>query len=345
MNQTLSTLPLWGALLLFVGCSLVIAVVGTRLTWIVDDLADRTGLGEAIAGALLLGMATSLAGIVVSVSAALADRPTLAISNAIGGIAVQTLFLTVADITHRRVNLEHAAASLGNLMQGGLLMCLLSLILVGRYAPEWTLWQVHPVTPLLLLFYLFGLRLMDRSKASPMWRPAQTGDTQPDVPDQRAMARSLTLLWLTFAGLATLLGVSGWLLERSASVIAVETGLGESVVGALMTAVVTSLPELVTSVAAVRRGALTLAVAGIIGGNAFDTLFAAAADIAYRGGSIYHAMPDNVSLWVALSLLMTSILMLGMIIREREGPARIGFESVGIIGCYLVGVFALLLSP
>lgn len=345
MYQALSTLPLWVALLLFAGCGLVIAVVGTRLTWIVDDLADRTGLGEAIAGAVLLGMATSLSGIVVSVSAALADRPTLAMSNAIGGIAVQTLFLTIADITHRRANLEHAAASLGNLMQGGLLLCLLSLILVGRHAPEWTLWQVHPVTPLLLLAYLFGLRLMDRSKASPMWRPAQTVDTQPDVPDEQAMARSPTLLWLAFVALATLLGISGWLLERSASVIAVETGLGESVVGALMTAVVTSLPELVTSVAAVRRGALTLAVAGIIGGNAFDTLFAAAADVAYRGGSIYHAMSDSVSLWVALSLLMTSILMLGMIIREREGPAHIGFESVGIIGCYLIGVFALVLAP
>ncbi|TFH84851.1 sodium:calcium antiporter [Billgrantia azerbaijanica] len=339
-----ATLSLGLALLLFAGCTAVIAIAGTRLAGIVDDLADRTGLGEAIAGAVLLGMATSLSGMVVSVSAALADRPTLAMSNALGGIAVQTLFLTIADVTYRRANLEHAAASLGNLLQGGLLLCLLSLVLVGRFAPDWTLWQVHPVTPLLLLGYLFGQRLVDRSRDNPMWRPAQTRETQPDVPDPRARRRSALRLWGSFALLASLLGVSGWLLERSASVIAQETGLGQSVVGILMTAVVTSLPELVTSVAAVRRGALTLAVGGIIGGNAFDTLFVAAADLAYRGGSVYHAIPDSVALWVALSLLMTAILLVGMLHRQRRGPAHIGFESVAVIACYLAGVLALLLA-
>ena len=345
MISLLDDMSLGMALLLFGGCALVIGVVGTRLAGIVDDLADRTGLGEAIAGAVLLGMATSLSGIMVSVAAALADRPTLAMSNALGGIAVQTLFLTIADITHRRANLEHAAASLGNLMQAGLLLCLLSLVLIGRFAPDWTLWQVHPVTPLLVIGYLFGLRLVDRSRDNPMWRPAQTRETQEDVPAEQAMLLSATRLWLSFVVLAAMLGISGWLLERCAAVIATQTGLGQSVVGALMTAVVTSLPELVTSVAAVRRGALTLAVAGIIGGNAFDTLFVAASDIAYRGGSVYHAIPDTVALWVALSLLMTGILIVGMIHRERQGPAHIGFESVGIIACYLAGALALLLAP
>ncbi|WP_136247059.1 sodium:calcium antiporter [Halomonas borealis] len=334
----LSTLSLPLALAAFVACTLVIGVVGTRLTRIVDELADRTGLGEAIAGAVLLGMATSLSGLVLSVSAALADHPTLAMSNALGGIAVQTLFLTIADLTHRRANLEHAAASIGNLMQGGLLLCLLALVLVGRFAPEWTLWQVHPVTPLIVIVYLFGLRLAERTRDRPMWRPAQTRETTPDVPDAQVASRSSARLWLSFLGLALVLGASGWLLEGVASVIAEDTGLGQSIVGVLMTAVVTSLPELVTSVAAVRRGALTLAVAGIIGGNAFDTLFVAASDVAYRGGSIYHAMPDGVALWVALSLLMTAILMVGMIHRERLGPGRIGFESLAIAGCYLAGV-------
>jgi|GEM_PF-4997350 cation:H+ antiporter len=60
MSQTLGTLPPEMALLLFAGCTLVIGIVGTRLARLVDELADRTGLGEAIAGAVLLGMATSL---------------------------------------------------------------------------------------------------------------------------------------------------------------------------------------------------------------------------------------------------------------------------------------------
>jgi cation:H+ antiporter len=74
-------------------CAAAIALVGTRLTRVVDQLADRTGLGEAVAGAVLLGAATSFSGIVVSVTAAAKGNPELAISNALGGIAVQTFFL------------------------------------------------------------------------------------------------------------------------------------------------------------------------------------------------------------------------------------------------------------
>ncbi len=96
MLAWLNHMALPTALGIFVACSIVIGIVGTRLTHVVDDLADRTGLGEAIAGAVLLGMATSLSGIVLSTTAAWGDRPELAMSNALGGIAVQTLFLTIA---------------------------------------------------------------------------------------------------------------------------------------------------------------------------------------------------------------------------------------------------------
>ncbi|SHF28495.1 cation:H+ antiporter [Modicisalibacter ilicicola DSM 19980] len=344
MLAFLSDMSLTVAIGLFVALSAVIGVVGTRLAHVVDDLADRTGLGEAIAGAVLMGMATSLSGIVLSVSAALRDQPELAMSNALGGIAVQTLFLTAADVAHRRANLEHAAASIGNLMQGTLLLCLLSLLLIGRFSPEITFWQVHPITPLLFIGYVYGLYLVRQAQDNPMWRPSRTRETRVDEPDEQALQRSLTSLWLMFVLLAAILGFSGWMLERSATVIAQETGLSQAAVGVLLTSVATSLPELVTTVAAVKRGALTLAVAGIIGGNAFDTLFAAASDIAYRGGSIYHVVPDSVSLWIALSLLMTGVLIMGLVRREEQGPGRIGFESVAIIGCYVAGVVMILIS-
>ncbi|MCK0743872.1 sodium:calcium antiporter [Chromohalobacter nigrandesensis] len=323
---------------LFAVCALVIGVVGTRLTGVVDTLADRTGMGEAIAGAVLMGMATSLSGIVLSVTAAWKGQPELAMSNAVGGIAAQTLFLTVADVALRRVNLEHAAASIGNLAQGALLMCLLGMLLVARYSPEWTFWGIHPVTPLLFLGYMYGLRIIDEVRSQPMWMPRRTRETREDAPDDDAQRYSLTRLWSGFAVLALLLGVSGWVMEKAATTLAAETGMSQTAVGILLTSVATSLPELVTAVAAVRRGALTLAVGGIIGGNAFDTLFAAASDIAYRDGSIYHAVSDQTLLWIALSVLMTAVLLLGLVRREKHGPARIGFESVALVLLYGAGV-------
>ena len=115
------------SIVVFSLCALVIAIAGTRITRVVDQLADRTGLGEATAGTVLLGAATSLSGSVLSVTAAYRGHPELAVSNALGGIAVQTFFLAIADMVYRRANLEHAAASAPNMMQNGLLIRLLAI--------------------------------------------------------------------------------------------------------------------------------------------------------------------------------------------------------------------------
>ncbi|MBW4934169.1 sodium:calcium antiporter [Marinobacter sp. F4206] len=319
-------------------CALVIAIAGTRITRVVDQLADRTGLGEATAGAVLLGAATSLSGAVLSVTAAYRGHPELAVSNALGGIAVQTFFLAIADIVYRRANLEHAAASAPNMMQNGLLIALLALILLAPSLPDVTVWSIHPVTPILLGFYFYGTRLIQSAGDKPMWHPSVTGDTKQDEPESKNQLASMSRLWTEFAVFMATLGVAGLVMEPAATAISSEAGLSQTIVGVLLTAISTSIPELVTSVAAVRRGALTLAVAGIIGGNAFDTLFMAASDIAYRDGSIYHTMTADSERWVALTLLMAAILIMGLIRRERYGLGRIGAESVAIMVLYGLGV-------
>jgi len=68
------------------------------------------------ASALLLGAATSLPGVVTTAVGASAGDGGFAVSNALGGIAVQTAFITVADLSLGRVNLEHNAASLPNVV-------------------------------------------------------------------------------------------------------------------------------------------------------------------------------------------------------------------------------------
>ena len=111
---------------LFVVAAIVIGLVGTRMCKVTDQLADATGWGEAVVGAVFLGGSTSLSGIVTSVTAASGGHAELAVSNAVGGIAAQTAFLAVADMFYRKANLEHAAASIANLIQGTLLMSLLA---------------------------------------------------------------------------------------------------------------------------------------------------------------------------------------------------------------------------
>ncbi|MGK9067360.1 hypothetical protein [Stutzerimonas chloritidismutans] len=62
----------------------------------------------------------------------------------------------------------------------------------------------------------------------------------------------------------------------------------------------------------------------------------------YRGGSIYHHISSSVLLWIALSILMTGVLLMGLLHREKQGLGRIGFESVTLIGLYFLGVVMVL---
>ncbi len=329
---------------IFFAAAIAIALGGWRLSNLADRLADRTGMGEAITGALFLGAVTSQPGIVTSVTAAWNGHAELAVSNAIGGIAVQTLFLAIADLLYQRANLEHAAASLSNMMQGVLLVVLLSIPLITAATPDFTLWAISPATPLMFGFYIYGMRIISGARSSPMWLPRLTAETRQDKPAVRAQQENLQRLVLGIFIIAAIVGGSGWLVARTGMAISEQTGLSESAVGAFLTAVVTSLPELVTTIAAVRQGAYTLAVGGIIGGNAFDTLFAAVADIAYRDGSIYHAVSNRQVFFITLTILMTAVLLLGMLRREKRGIANIGFESFLILVCYIAAAAYLLFS-
>lgn len=339
---SLEAWPLGGVFLLFLGAALVIGVVGARMTRIADRLADLTGLGEALFGAVLLGASTSLSGSITSVWTAAKGLPELSVSNAIGGIAAQTVFLVVADMTYRRVNLEHAAASVENLVQAALLMTLLSIPLLAMSGPEFTVFAIHPASILLPAAYVFGLVLVSRAKAAPLWRPHMTRQTQPDMAgDEPAGRGEVSRLWGRFAVLVALVSVAGFTVAQTGIAIADRTAMSETLVGMLLTAVATSLPELVTSIAAVRQGALTLAVGGIIGGNSFDVLFVAVSDVAYREGSIYHAITSQQVFIISLTMLMSGIILLGLLRREKSGFANIGFESMLVLVLYVGAVVIL----
>jgi len=219
-----------------------------------------------------------------------------------------------------------------------ILLFLAATVGIAIAGPRKTMFHIHPISILLLVLYVLGTRLIAISRNRPMWQPRLTKDTIRDVPNQQNLAQlSLPRVVILFAVLALVVGAAGYIVAQAGIAIAQETGLSESLVGALFTAIATSLPELIVPIAAVRQKALTLAVSNIIGGNTFDILFVAFADMAYFKGSILHAVTTNQVYLIGLTMLMTSILILGLLYREKQGIAKIGWESVLIMAVYLAG--------
>ena len=324
------------SLIFFSIAAIVIAVTGIYLTRLADLLADRTGMGEALMGGLLLAGVTSLPDFTATLTAAVDGYAELAMSNILGSFAVNIAFLAVGDILYRKANLEHAAASSANMLQSALLIALLVIPLTAIVTPEYALFGIHPATPVLILAYLLGYRMVQSSQERPMWLPRRTALTVEDKPDtRRHSSHVLGHLWIAFILLASVIAIAGWALMNAAETIADQTLLSHTAVGAVFTAIFTSLPELATTIAAIRIGALTLAVSNIVGTNCFNMMVIAAADIAYREGSIYHAITSHQLIWGLLTILMTTVLLLGLLQRERYGIGRIGFESFIILVIYL----------
>jgi cation:H+ antiporter len=370
MQQLLADAPLWASIATLVAAAAAICFAGTRLAGVANVLADRTGMGEVIAGALFVGGATSLPGIITSVSTAWQGHAGLAIGNALGGLTVQTAFLAVADLFYRRANLEHAAASTVGLAQGTLLVTLLTLPLLAASGPGWTFFGVHPVTPILFAAYAAGLWLLARIHENPMWSPVITPATQAeevggDAAEEEAAGKAegeaedadgggegtgedptavpyrdspTRRLWLLFLLYAAITGAAGYAVGEGSIALVGRTGLSETAVGTVFTALANSLPELVTAVAAVRAGAVGLAVGDVIGGNSFEVLFLAAADIAWRDGSLYARFDQDNVFTATMALLMTGVLLLGMLRRQRHGVAGIGFESALVLALYAITV-------
>ncbi|MAP94986.1 MAG: cation transporter [Ponticaulis sp.] len=329
------TLSLTQNLFCFLIASGIVLLIGLKLSGTADILADRTGMGEALAGAILLGAATSASGIFTSISAASTGDIDLAYSNSLGGIAAQTAFLAIGDMCYRKVNLEHAAAEIANVTQAALLCLLLTIPLIAYALPQVTAFGVHPASLLLVALYIFGLFMARSDRKNPMWIAKSTPQTRTDEPDpENGEGQSTVMLVAGFIVMVVFISFAGLVIARTGVNIAAATGLKQSLIGAMLTAVATSLPELVTTIGAIRRGALQLAVGGIIGGNTFDVLFLSASDVAYRNGSIYGDIDASSRFWAVIGIAMTLVLLLGLIRREKTGPANIGVESAAVLVIY-----------
>lgn len=317
---------------LFLVASAVVVMVAPRLTATVGVIAQRTTFGSSLAGSVLLGASTSLPGIVVTAVAALRGDVALAAANAVGGVVAQTTFLSVADLAQRRDDLFRNAASAKALTQLGLLLALLSVPLFAITGwPDATIGRVHPASLILVAVYIGGVWTARK-------RPAEE---ETAAHDEAPSDEPLWRVWSAYALYVVLVGIAGVVIGTTISPIASALGLTSLAAGALITAAATSSPELVTAVTAARRGQLDLAVGDIVGGNTFDVLFLAVADVVVAM-SLYRQLGNDAILLIAAAILLNAILLFGA---ARRNPRSFSPESVLMLLVYLTLAVALVTQP
>jgi cation:H+ antiporter len=146
--------------------------------------------------------------------------------------------------------------------------------------------------------------------------------------------------YLTFALLSAAIVVLGvWLASLGDSLAGV-TGLGQSFIGALLLAATTSLPEFVASVAAIRLGAVDLAVSNLFGSNIFNLAILGVYDLVYFQGNFWSNISDIHIFTAVVAMIMTSVAIVGLIYRAAR-PSRlyITWDGLALIALYMGGMY------
>lgn len=343
MSLNLSQNPVWINLLIFSVAALGVWIAGTRLSELVEEISERTGIGKAFAGLVLLATVTSLPEIATTLTAGLIGNATLLRSNIFGGIAMQTAVLALVDFVGVRGALTFFSPRPVLLLQGVLLVVMISFTtLMATVHEPVELLGVGVGTFILVLLYVSFLYNSYRYGRSSPWK-IESQDSEPESVDGRredpGKAREFTRrkLYGTFAMSAAAVAVCGWAVAQTADALAHQTGIGSSLVGAILVAISTSLPEVSTCLSAVRLRRHSMAISNIFGSNAFMLALLFPGDIVFDGILLRDVDPSTLFL-LPLGVLVTCTYLWGLLERKDRTVARVGVDSAIVLVLYLAGI-------
>ncbi|HEX7100421.1 MAG TPA: hypothetical protein VF377_14425 [Acidimicrobiia bacterium] len=324
------------ALVVFVLSGLVVAWAGIRLSAAGDEVAETTGLSGLFVGTILVAGATSLPEIVTNVAAAASGAPDLAVANLFGSNAFNMAILGIVDLAGKYQvwnRIEGGHARVASIAIALTALAVLSVLVRPRVSVGW----VGIDTLFIAGNYVATLAWMRRSPVGRFHtQSAAVSDIQ-HVPTSRGNVRRALF---RFGVAAALILVSAPVMAESAEAIAAATGIGQTFIGATLLAAVTSAPELVSCLAAVRIGAHDLAVGNLFGSNAFNMATLLIADVAYLPGPIMAEAHPAQAVSGVLAILLTAIALAAIVHGAETRIYRMEPDAIVILAMYVVGMCA-----
>lgn len=296
-----------------------------------DVIAIRTGLGGMFIGILLMAGATSLPELLTSMEAVKQNSPNIAAGNLMGSNAFNMVLLAVLDMLHRSQRILRKAA-MRHALTGSLAIMMIGLVLYFMAADiQVKIGFVGLDSIIIIAAYVFALRLI-------------SGEPKGEKMDKEDIPDDIPKLWIGLLGFALAAGVLILvtpLMVRSSVEIAEITGLGTTFVGTALVAFVTSLPELVTTIAAIRIGASDMAIGNLFGSNMFNMFALGLTDLFYTQGRFLGTIDPAFMLVGLFGLMMTTIGLVGNLAKLERRFWFIEIDSLLLFILYFSGMWML----
>ena len=282
-------------------------------------LSIRWGIPKIIIGATIVSLGTTIPEVTVSVFAAINNNPDLALGNAIGSIITNTaLILGLAALVG---TLPMDKKALGN--QGLIQLITISLFTVISlpfFSKGIISQKMGFVFLALLILYIVGsLILSKKSKGE-------------DSHEFHQEETSLIIQLIKLIGGVALVIISSKILIPSVEVTAIRIGIPQSIIAATLVAFGTSLPELVTSITAVRKGHGALAIGNVTGANILNILFVIGGSAAVTKAGL--AVP-TIFYKLQIPTMMISIILFHLYSKNKDDIIT-KIQGFILLGVYIV---------
>ena len=312
----------------FVLAAAVVVFTANKLAEYGDIIAVRTGLGGLVIGTVLMAAATSLPELTGSVTAFRSGLPDLAAGNFFGSSMINMPLLAVIDLFYRQTPLFRGAAISHSLTAAlATLMTLVAVITIAGeldYAIGW----VGVTSFIMIGLYFAGIWLLQRENRG-------GGKMETPADDFPSLRRGLIGFG---AAAAVLILVVPYLIEATVDIADV-IGLSAGFAGMVLLSFVTSMPELLAAVAAVRLGSLDLAVGNLLGASVVNMFGLALADFFLTDGPFLTLIDPSFALVGLLVILLINMALIANLARSERRVLFIEIDAVAILVVYVLGLF------
>lgn len=313
--------------------ALAVVAGGIAVAQFGDVIALRTGLGRFLFGTILLAAGTSLPDLFAALGAVNLGVPDLAAGDLFGGCLTNMLFLALLDLISRQRVLLHLVA-IAHSLTAALAILLLAVATFFILVPlGLRIGSVDLEGILLLALFVGGVRLIQ----------AQARRLQAAAPAVEPATPRLPL-WKGIVGFAVgtlVLLIATPVLVAAVEEIALITGVGAGFAGVALLPLVTTAPELVSSITAVRLGAFDLAVGNLLGSCVINMAILGLVSLFFGEGPIFAAVSPGFGAVGLLGLILISTALLGTLARPEPTVLRVEWDALLIVAVYLAGLYLL----
>ena len=312
-----------------VGTAVLILVASKYLASSADRISEGTGLGRSFIGVILLATATSLPELGTGLSAILlVEEPDLAAGDAFGSNLFNLLIIGLLDLGWRNGPVLNSVGRTPLIVAflGALIITVASLTMIihhgllgfGDGISSIGILNVSPMSILLIIIFIVSMYVI-------YLKDSENGDDLAGETDgMRYGSVNLRRAFLVYGAASSTMVASAIFLAITGEELAWAMDWEMSFMGTQFLALSTSLPEMATSLAAIRLGAPELAISNVLGSNIFNMGFVLFLDdLAYQNGAIWGDVSEIHIITGIIAVLMTFVVMGGMLVRSRGRLMRV----------------------